>query len=60
MWMELEGIMLSEISQWIYLFWQYLYKVWVVWGTWLAQLVEHVTVDLRIMSLSPTLGMVPT
>ena len=25
-------------------------------GTWLAQLVEHVTLDLGVMSLSPTLS----
>ena len=26
------------------------------WGTWLAQLVEHMTLDLRIVSLSPMFG----
>ena len=25
-------------------------------GTWLAQLVEHVTLDLGVLGLSPTLG----
>lgn len=25
-------------------------------GTWLAQVVKHVTLDLRIMSLSPMVG----
>ena len=25
-------------------------------GTWLAQLVEHTTLDLRVMGLSPMLG----
>jgi len=25
-------------------------------GTWLAELAEHVTLDLRVMSSSPTLG----
>ena len=29
------------------------------WGTWLAQSAEHVTLDLRVMSSSPTLGMEP-
>ena len=30
-----------------------------IWGSeiWLAQLVEHVTLDLRVMSLGPTVGM---
>ena len=27
------------------------------WGIWLAQSVEHATLDLRVVSLSPTLGM---
>ena len=26
------------------------------WGTWLAQLEEHVTLDLGVMSLSPAMG----
>lgn len=26
------------------------------WGAWLVQLTVHVTLDLRVMSLSPTLG----
>ena len=26
------------------------------WGAWLAQLVERVTLQLRVVSLSPTLG----
>ena len=26
------------------------------WGTWLTQLVEHVTLDLRVMSSSPQVG----
>ena len=26
------------------------------WGSWLAQLVEHVILDLKVLSLSPTLG----
>lgn len=26
------------------------------WGTWLAQLEEDETLDLRVVSLSPTLG----
>ena len=26
------------------------------WGTWLAKSVEHATVNLRVMSLSPMLG----
>ena len=26
------------------------------WGAWLAHLVEHVTLDLGFLSLSPTLG----
>lgn len=26
------------------------------WGAWLAQLVEHVTIDLGVVCLSPTLG----
>ena len=29
-------------------------------GTLLAQLAEHMTLDLRVMSSSPTLGMEPT
>ena len=28
----------------------------IVRGTWLAQLVEHATLDLRVVGLSPTLG----
>ena len=35
-------------------------KVESLWGAWMAQLVEHVTLDLRVMSSSPTLGMEPT
>ena len=31
-----------------------------MWGAWLAQLVEHATLDLRVVSSSPTLGMEPT
>ena len=27
-----------------------------MWGTWLAQLVEHMTLDLGVVSLSPMLG----
>ena len=27
------------------------------WGAWLAQLLEHVTLDLGVMSSSPTLGL---
>ena len=27
-----------------------------LWGTWLAQSVEHATLDLGILSLSPMLG----
>ena len=27
-----------------------------VWGAWLAQLVAHATLDLRVISLSPTLS----
>ena len=32
------------------------------WGkcAWLAQLVEHATLDLRVLSLSPTFSMEPT
>ena len=26
------------------------------WGTWLAQSIEHETLDLRVVSLSPVLG----
>ena len=26
------------------------------WGTWLAQSIEHVTLDLGVVSSSPTLG----
>jgi len=29
-------------------------------GTWLTQLVEHVTLDLGVVSSSPTLDMEPT
>jgi len=29
-------------------------------GTWLAQSVDHATLDLKVMSLSPTLGVEPT
>ena len=29
-------------------------------GTWLAQMVEHATLDLGVMSLSPVLGIEPT
>ena len=29
-------------------------------GAWLAQLVEHVTLDLGIVSSSPTIGIEPT
>lgn len=31
-----------------------------IWGTCLAWLVEHLTLDLRAVSSSPTLGMEPT
>jgi len=31
-------------------------KRYKIWGTWLSQLVEHMTLDLRIMSSGPTLG----
>ena len=27
-----------------------------IWGVWLAKSVEYVTLDLRVVSLSPTLG----
>ena len=27
-----------------------------IWGTWLAQLEDRATLDLRVMSLSPMLG----
>lgn len=30
------------------------------WGTWRAQTVECVTLDVRVMSLSSTLGVEPT
>ena len=30
------------------------------WGSWLAQLVEHVTLDLWVLSLSPMSGVEPT
>ena len=30
------------------------------WGAWLAQSVEHATLDLRIVSLSPMLGVEPS
>lgn len=29
-------------------------------GSWLAQLIEHATLDLQVVSLSPTFGMEPT
>ena len=32
------------------------FKVYKCQGAWLAQLVEHVTLDLGVVSLSPTLG----
>ena len=32
----------------------------VSWAAWLAQLVEHATPDLGVMSLSPILGVEPT
>ena len=28
----------------------------ILWGAWLALLAEHVTLDLGVVSLSPTLG----
>ena len=31
-------------------------KIELDWGTWLAQSVEHVTLDLRVVSSCPTLG----
>ena len=31
-------------------------KINVIQGSWLAQSVEHVTPDLRVVGLSPTLG----
>ena len=30
------------------------------WGAWLAQSGEHATLDLRVVSSSPILGMEPT
>ena len=30
------------------------------WGAWLAHSVQHVTLDLRVMSSSPMLGVEPT
>ena len=39
----------------------YLYKSHVGWGgAWQAQSVERMTLDLRVMSSSPMLGMEPT
>lgn len=32
----------------------------VIWGAWLAQLVEHATLDLRVVSSSLMLSMAPT
>lgn len=32
----------------------------IAWGTWLAQEVEHVTLELRVLSLSPMLDMETT
>ena len=34
---------------------RFLIEVAVFWGTWLPQSVEHGTVDLRVVSLSPML-----
>ena len=34
----------------------YFLKVKAILGTWLAQLIEHVILDLRVMSLSLMLG----
>ena len=33
-----------------------MYKILCCWGAWLAQLEEHTTLHLRVMSLSPTLS----
>ena len=30
--------------------------IYLIWGTWLAQSVEHANLDLRVVSSSPTLG----
>ena len=38
----------------------YLRKVDDIRGAYLAQLVEHVTLDFRVVSSSPTLGVEPT
>lgn len=41
--------------------WRITYSKAFFWGgAWLAQLVEQPTLDLGVMSLSPTLGMEPT
>ena len=29
----------------------------ILWGAWLAQLVKHATIDLRVVNSSPMLGM---
>ena len=39
--------------------WTPLLKVIICRGTWLAQSAEHVTLDLRVVNLSPTLGVEP-
>ena len=38
------------------MFTMFVSKVWGSGDTWLAQSAEHVTLDLRVVSLSPTLG----
>ena len=45
--------LLSNHSYWLFLCW---FKNITAGRAWLAQLVEHATPDLRVMSLSPTLG----
>ena len=30
-------------------------EFWIFWGAWLAQSLEHATLDLRVMSSSPML-----
>ena len=35
--------------------WEYIKKI-IWWGTWLAQSEEHMSLDLRVVSSSPMLG----
>ena len=52
---ELHTLKTVKIAKFMFFILSQLKSV-LIWGVWLAHLVEHVTVDLRVVSLSPMLG----